>query len=128
MVIIEVRLKHILWTSFEIIFLRLVEIKMAGSQNWDLRLKVFPHHNLHASPFPIMGNWLTSHSLLYANVSTLFYSQILVYAYKKTTKNDLWVSEKTTFFTSDRNYSSLQFTTIQVQSIPQEIDCTSDVW
>lgn len=37
-------------------------------------------------------------------------------------------SEKTTFFTLDRNYSSLQFTTIQVQSIPQEIDCTSDVW
>lgn len=70
---------------------------------------------------------LTSHSLLCANVNILFYSQILVYAYKKTTKIYLGVSERMTIFTSDRNDSPLQFTTIQVQSILQEIDRISEV-
>lgn len=87
LVIIEVRLKHILWTSSEIFVLRLAEIKMAGSQNWDLRLKVFPHHNLHASSFAIMDTWLTSHNISYVIwVNMLFYSQILVYAYETSTK------------------------------------------
>lgn len=37
------------------------------------------------------------------------------------------VSERMTIFTSDRNDSPLHFTTIQVQTILQEIDCISDV-
>lgn len=117
-----------MWTNFEIFVLRLAEIKIAGSQNWDLGLKVFSCHNLLLSSFAIMDARLTSHSLLCANVNILFYSQILVYAYKKTTKIYLGVSERMTIFTSDRNDSPLQFTTIQVQSILQEIDRISEVW
>lgn len=71
---------------------------MVGSQNWDLRLKVFPHHNLHASSFAIMGAWLSSHSLLYANVNMLFYCQILVYAYKNNKKISLSFRKNDNFY------------------------------
>lgn len=98
-----------------------------GTQNWDLRLKVFPHYNLHASPFAIMDTWPTSHNLLYADVSRWFYSQILVYAYKATTKNYLSFKKDYNFY-SDRNGRPLQFTAIQIQTILHGIDCTSHVW
>lgn len=109
LVIIEVRLQHILWTSSEIFVLRLAEIKMAGSQNWDLKLKVFPHHNLHASSFAIMDTWLTSHNLLYVSKYVILWSNIGVCIWN-INKSYLCVSERMTIFTSERNDSPLQFT------------------
>lgn len=110
LVIIEVRLKHILWTSSEIFVLRLAEIKMAGSQNWDLRLKVFPHHNLHASSFAIMDTWLTLHNLSYVSKYVVLQSNIGVCIWN-INKSYLCVSERVKIFTSERNDSPLQITT-----------------
>lgn len=49
------------------------------------------------------------------------------YIHMNQQKNYLWVSEKTIIFTSDRNDSLLKLTATQVQSIPQQIDCTGDL-
>lgn len=101
---------------------------MAGSQkSWDLSLNVFPCPNLHASPFTNMDNWLTLH-----DVSLVCQCEYVIvkywYIHIKEQKHYLWVSGRTSIFTSGRNDSPLKLTTTQVQSVPQQTDCTGDLW
>lgn len=100
---------------------------MAGSQkSWDLSLNVFACPNLHASPFANMDNWLTLHDV--SLVCQCEYVTVKYwYIHIKEQKHYLWVSGRTSIFTSGSNDSPLKLSTTQVQSVPRPIDCTGDL-